>query len=200
LPAFLPALISSTSSDGVMCLPSAISLNAFQNASSRLTLVARPAIMVERLMIKDFIARCPTSSARARSLCRTITDMLQASAADNRYPCDLEPVTGLPSRFQWLARRIVLRASSVASIGCTMTQTVEPLALVKQIGAGASFVPRKRRTRPSAALWAVCRGRWSRAKLSFVHGGRRGSGRWLVTIGEAAQPPVAFPTTAWLLG
>src|SRR5258708_7767775 len=47
-----------TSSDSVMSRSLAITFSAFQNASSRLTLVLWPAMTVERLMTEDFIA-CP---------------------------------------------------------------------------------------------------------------------------------------------
>src|ERR1700730_556729 len=59
LPFCLSLLIVPASSDVVIFRWSAISLNAFQNVSSRLTLVLRPAITTERLMTDDFIARSP---------------------------------------------------------------------------------------------------------------------------------------------
>src|SRR6266540_4337403 len=56
--------IAATSSDNVRCRPSAISLNAFQNASSRLALVLWPATTMERLTTEDLIARLPMPNRR----------------------------------------------------------------------------------------------------------------------------------------
>src|SRR5262249_54310548 len=67
LPSVRSELITSASSDNVMCRPSAISRNVVQNAPSRLTLVLRPATMTERLTIEDFIARGPVTGALHRA-------------------------------------------------------------------------------------------------------------------------------------
>src|ERR1700732_450853 len=56
LPPCFSLLIASASSDNVIFRPSAISRNAFQNVSSRLTLVAWPATTTERLTTEDVIA------------------------------------------------------------------------------------------------------------------------------------------------
>src|SRR6266704_1347778 len=61
LPSRLSLLIASASSDSVTFRPSAISRNAFQNVSSRLTLDLRPAMTTERLTTEDFIDRSPSS-------------------------------------------------------------------------------------------------------------------------------------------
>src|SRR5580704_5593082 len=62
-----------TSSDNVMCRPTAISFSPFQKASSRLTLVLCPAITIERLMTGEFIAHLPFRPGAGRGfsgLCR----------------------------------------------------------------------------------------------------------------------------------
>ena len=51
--------IVATRSDKVVSRLLAISLRPFQNASSRLTLVLWPAIMIERLTTEDFTAELP---------------------------------------------------------------------------------------------------------------------------------------------
>jgi hypothetical protein len=48
-----------TKSDTVASCPPALSLNPFQNASSRLTLVLRPATTIDRFTIGDFMACAP---------------------------------------------------------------------------------------------------------------------------------------------
>src|ERR1700716_2888332 len=61
LPFCLSLLIVAASSDDVIFRWPAISLNAFQNVSSRLTLVLWPAMTTERLTTDDFIARSPSA-------------------------------------------------------------------------------------------------------------------------------------------
>ena len=55
LPCFRVELIVVTRSDTVMLRSAAISLSPFQNASSTLTPVLRPAIRMERLTMRDFL-------------------------------------------------------------------------------------------------------------------------------------------------
>src|SRR4030081_350201 len=57
-----------TRSPKVASRPPAISFNAFQNASSRLTLVLRPAMTIERLTTGDFMARPPRPRANRGAL------------------------------------------------------------------------------------------------------------------------------------
>src|SRR6266436_212882 len=59
LPYCRSVLMPATNSDKVILRELAISLNAFQNASSRLTLVLWPLMTTECLMTVDFIAVFP---------------------------------------------------------------------------------------------------------------------------------------------
>ena len=123
--------------------------------------------MMERLMIKDFIARCPTPSARARSPCRTITDMLRASCRRQWKFMWSGTRDGLPSRVQWLAGCIARRASTGASVMSDGANRREPLAPVKQIRAGLLSRRASGGIRPARRPYPVCRGPWSRAKIKL---------------------------------
>src|SRR5712691_1537294 len=57
LPSCRSLSIAAMRSDKVVLRPAAISLSAFQNLSSRVTLVLWPAILIDRLTTEDFIVR-----------------------------------------------------------------------------------------------------------------------------------------------
>src|SRR5262245_2567152 len=60
-----PASIAATNSDRVTFRALAISFSAFQNASSRLTLVLWPERTIERLMTRDFIRHPPLAVVKS---------------------------------------------------------------------------------------------------------------------------------------
>ena len=62
----LSALMKSIKTDTGTRRPAAISFNPFQNASSRLTLVWRPATVIARLVIKDFMFAPPPALPKSR--------------------------------------------------------------------------------------------------------------------------------------